>query len=148
MVKIRFIPPRPNSVLYAFFRPGQSMLKFFVSVGQSTPVTLFYALDGRMICSWFLMMHTIFKYLLFSYESVNIKYFLISCKQGSVVDKTAVAEAVAGASVVYHMASYGMSGKSQVSTLVCYPKRITKCQKPKVASHRKLSQIFFFANLM
>ena len=49
MVKIRFIPPRPNSVLYAFFRPGQSMLKFFVSGGQSTPITLFYALDGHRI---------------------------------------------------------------------------------------------------
>ena len=29
MVKIRFIPLQPNSVLYAFFRPGQSVLKFF-----------------------------------------------------------------------------------------------------------------------
>ena len=29
MVKIRFIPPRPNSELYAFFRPGQSMVIFF-----------------------------------------------------------------------------------------------------------------------
>ena len=64
------------------------------------------------------------------------------------MDKTAVSEAVAGASVVYHMASYGMSGKSQVSGLVCYSKRITNCLKPKVASHRKLSQIFFFANLI
>ena len=51
IVKIRFIPPRPNSVLYAFFRPGQSMLKFFVSGGQSTPITLFYALDGHRICA-------------------------------------------------------------------------------------------------
>ncbi|GFR84344.1 short chain dehydrogenase/reductase family 42E member 1 [Elysia marginata] len=33
--------------------------------------------------------------------------------KGSVVDKTIVAEAIEGASVVYHMASYGMSGKSQ-----------------------------------
>ena len=49
MVKIRFIPPRPNSVLYAFFRPGQSMLKFFVSGGQSTPITLFNAVDGHRI---------------------------------------------------------------------------------------------------
>ena len=49
MVKIRFIPPRPNSVLYAFFRPGQSMLNFFVSGGQSTPITLFYALDRHKI---------------------------------------------------------------------------------------------------
>ena len=47
MVKIRFIPPRPNSVLYAFFRPSQSMLNFFVSGGLSTPITLFYALDGH-----------------------------------------------------------------------------------------------------
>ena len=47
--KIRFIPFRPNSVLYAFFRPGQSMLKFFVSSGQSTPITLFYSLDGHRI---------------------------------------------------------------------------------------------------
>ena len=46
MVKICFIPPWPNSVLYAFFCPGQSMLKFFVSGGQSTPITLFYGLDG------------------------------------------------------------------------------------------------------
>ena len=49
MVKIRFIPPRPNSKLYAFFRPGQSMVNFFVSGGQSTPITLFYALDGHRI---------------------------------------------------------------------------------------------------
>ncbi|KAK3802620.1 hypothetical protein RRG08_010391 [Elysia crispata] len=33
--------------------------------------------------------------------------------KGSVVDKAVVAEAIAGASAVYHMASYGMSGKSQ-----------------------------------
>ena len=45
MVKIRFIPPRPNSELSAFFRPGQSIVNFFVSGGQSTPITLFYALD-------------------------------------------------------------------------------------------------------
>ena len=49
MVKIRFLPPRPNSELYAFFRPGQSMVNFFVSGGQSTPITLFYALDGHRI---------------------------------------------------------------------------------------------------
>ena len=47
MVKIRFIPPRPNWVLYAFFCPGQSMIKSFVSGGQSTPITLFYAFDGH-----------------------------------------------------------------------------------------------------
>ncbi|GFO23641.1 short-chain dehydrogenase/reductase family 42e member 1-like [Plakobranchus ocellatus] len=34
--------------------------------------------------------------------------------KGSVVDKAVLAEVIAGASVVYHMASYGMSGKSQV----------------------------------
>ena len=49
MVKIRFIPPRTNSELYVFFRPGQSMVNFFVSGGQSTPITLFYALDGHRI---------------------------------------------------------------------------------------------------
>ena len=49
MVKIRFILPRPNSELYAFFRPGQSIVNFFVSGGQSTPITLFYALDGHRI---------------------------------------------------------------------------------------------------
>ena len=53
MVKIRFIPPRPNSELYAFFRPGQSMVNFFVSGGQSTPITLFYALGGHRICMCF-----------------------------------------------------------------------------------------------
>ena len=46
---LRFFPPRPNSVLYAFFRPGQSLLNFFVSGGQSTPITLFYVLDGHRI---------------------------------------------------------------------------------------------------
>ena len=50
MVKIRFIPPRPNSELYTFFRPGQSMVNFFVSGGQSTPIMLFYALDGHRLC--------------------------------------------------------------------------------------------------
>ena len=49
MVKIRFIPPRTNSELYVFFRLGQSMVNFFVSGGQSTPITLFYALDGHRI---------------------------------------------------------------------------------------------------
>ncbi|RUS85401.1 hypothetical protein EGW08_006844 [Elysia chlorotica] len=34
--------------------------------------------------------------------------------KGSVVDKQKVTEAIEGASVVYHMASYGMSGKSQL----------------------------------
>ena len=64
MVKIRFIPPRPNSELYAFFRPGQSMVNFFVSGGQSTPITLFYALDGyRIYVSWL-------------FEVVSVKSFL------------------------------------------------------------------------
>ena len=53
MVKIRFIPPWPNSVLCAFFRPGQSVLKFFVSGGQRTPITLFYAWEGHRIHRFF-----------------------------------------------------------------------------------------------
>ena len=59
MVKIRFIPPRPNSELYAFFRPGQSMVNFFVSGGQSTPITLFYALDGHRTLSCDQVMHAL-----------------------------------------------------------------------------------------